>query len=236
MACQNASDPKLLQKIDKNAIIDNYDENCKKIGCSGQVTTIKKGEPAEPPITYPSIYKLVPDCLMKPSDNHQYQVMDLVLDNIIVCVLRPQESYLSPNDVENLSSINSLYREMVHDIMRLKGMDFLKLREPRIGYAKQEKIQQSRVDMATAAMIHYSLQPGMLIQYVKGKYVGENRDVLQVLNDVSPYVDDVDAKHIERILTQGCPSQINFEETLDMKMTIIEKGKTKQPSKCTQKL
>jgi hypothetical protein len=32
------------------------------------------------------------------------------------------------------------------------------------------------------------------------------------------------AKHIERILMQGCPSQINFEETLDMKMTIIEKG------------
>ncbi len=95
--------------------------------------------------------------------------MDLVLDNITVCVLSPQELYLSPNDVENLSSINSQYREMVYDVMRLKGMDFLKLREPRIGYAKQEKIQQCRVDMATAAMIHYFLHPGMLIQYVKGK-------------------------------------------------------------------
>ncbi len=113
---------------------------------------------------------------------------------------------------------------MVHDVMRLKGMDFLKLREPRIGYAKQKKIQQSRVDMATAAMNHYFLHPGMLIRYIKGKYVGENRDVLQVLNDVLPYINDVDAKHIERILTQGCPLQINFEETLDMKMTIIKKG------------
>jgi hypothetical protein len=190
----------------------------------GQVTTIKKGELTEPPITYPSIYKLVRDCSMKPSNNHQYQVMDLVLDNIIVCVLSPQELYLSPNDVENLSSINSLYHKMVHDVMRLKGMDFLKLREPRIGYAKQEKIQQCRVDMATVAMIHYFLHPGMLIQYVKGEYVGENRDVSQVLNDVLPYVDDVDAKHIERILMQGCPLQSNFKETLDMKMTIIKKG------------
>ncbi len=130
-----------------NAIIDNYDKNCNKM--------IKKGEPTEPPITYPSIYELVCNCSMKPSNNHQYQVMDLVLDNIIVWVLSPQELYLSLNDIENLSSINSLYCKMVHDIMRLKEMDFLKLREPRIGYAKQEKIQQSHVDMATAAMIHY---------------------------------------------------------------------------------
>jgi hypothetical protein len=64
---------------------------------------------------------------MKPSNNHQYQVMDLMLDNIIMCILSPQELYLSPNDVENLSSINSLYHEMVHDLMRLKGMDFSKL-------------------------------------------------------------------------------------------------------------
>ncbi len=113
---------------------------------------------------------------------------------------------------------------MVHDVMRLKGMDFLKLREPRIGYAKQEKIQQCRIDMATAAMIHYFLHPGMLIRYIKSKYVGENRGLLQVLNDVSRYIDDVNAKHIECILTQGCPLQINFKKTLDMKMTIIKKG------------
>ncbi len=73
-------------------------------------------------------------------------------------------------------------------------------------------------------MIQNFLHPGMPIQYVKGKYVGENRDVSQVLNDVLPYINDVDTKHIECILMQGCPLQINFEETLDMKMTIIEKG------------
>jgi hypothetical protein len=57
-ACQNASDPKLLQQIDKNAIINNFDKNCTKTGCLGQVTTIKKGEPTEPPITYPLSFHL----------------------------------------------------------------------------------------------------------------------------------------------------------------------------------
>ncbi len=190
-ACQNAPAPKLSQKIDKNAIIANYGNNCQKTGYSGQVITTKKGEPTELPTTYPSIYELVCGCSMKPSDKHQYPVIDPVLDNIVVCILSPQDMYLSADDVETLSSINLLYRKMVHDVMRLKGMEFPKLREPRIGHAMQQKIQQSHVDLAAAALIHYCLHPGMPIPYVKGKYVGENRDVFQVLNDVSPFIDEV---------------------------------------------
>jgi hypothetical protein len=84
---------------------------------------------------------------MKPSNKHQYRVIDPVLDNIVMCVLSPQDMYLSPDNVETLSSINSLYRKMVHDVMRLKGMDFSKLREARKGYAMQQEIQQSRIDL-----------------------------------------------------------------------------------------
>jgi hypothetical protein len=80
------------------------------------------------------------------------------------------------------------------------------------------------VDLATAGMIYYSLHPGMLIRFIKGEYIGENRNVPQVLNDVLPYIDAVDAEHIERILSMGCPSIIDFEESSEMKATIIEKG------------
>jgi hypothetical protein len=45
-----------------------------------------------------------------------------------------------------------------------------------------------------------------------------------MLNDVLPFIDEVDVNHIKQILTQGCPLQINFKETLDMKATIIKKG------------
>ena len=66
----------------------------------------------------------------------------------------------------------------------------------------------------------------MLIRFVKGEYVGKNRNVPQVLNDVSPYIDAVDDEHIKRILilSMGCPSIIDFEESSEMKATIIEKG------------
>ena len=78
--------------------------------------------------------------------------------------------------------------------------------------------------MATAGIIHYLLHPGMLIQNVKGKYVGESRDASQVVHEVSPYIDQQDANHISRILTSGCPSYINFEEPFGMKSFIIAKG------------
>ena len=101
-------------------------------------------------------------------------VSDVVLDNVIVKLLRHSESFLMDEDVANLSEVNSLYQEMVHDVIRLRTLDFSQLRDPRIGYAEQTAIQQSRVDMATACAIHYTLHPGMVIRYAKGKYVGEN--------------------------------------------------------------
>jgi len=113
---------------------------------------------------------------------------------------------------------------MTTDVCRLRNLDFSKLKEPRFGYADQKEIDPLRVDMATAAIIHYSLHPGMLIRYVKGEYVGESRNVPQIIDDVSPYIEKEDATHIKRILTSGVPSYMNFEEASDMKSFIIEKG------------
>jgi hypothetical protein len=113
---------------------------------------------------------------------------------------------------------------MIHDVVELRTLFFYQLRETRIGYAEQTAIQSSQVDMATACAIHYSLHPGMVIRYLKGKYVGENKNVPQILRDVSSHVDKSDAAHIERILTQGCPLRLSFEETSEMKAYIIKKG------------
>ena len=88
---------------------------------------------------------------------------------------------------------------MVTNICRLTTIDFSKLREPGIDYSDQQEIQSLQVDLATAGMIYYSLHPGMLIRYDKGGYVGENRGVPQVLNNVLPYIDSVESKHIKRI-------------------------------------
>jgi hypothetical protein len=126
-ACLNSSAQKLSQRINKNTIIKKYTESCLQQGAASEVTTIKKGEPTKPPTTYPTIYELVRDCSMKPNIDHQYWVEDLNLDNVIVELLKFSESFLADEDVANLSKVNSLYREMVDDVVEFRTLDFIKL-------------------------------------------------------------------------------------------------------------
>ena len=118
------------------------------------------------------------------------------LDHVITKLLKSSKSFLADEDIVNLSEVNSLYHEMIGDTAKLKTLDFCALREPRFSYAEQTEIQSSRVDMATACAINYSLHPGMIIRYIKGEYVGESRNVPQILKDISSHVDETDTAHI----------------------------------------
>jgi hypothetical protein len=118
---------------------------------------------------------------MKLSLDHKYEPADLNLGNIIVILLKYSEFYLTSKDVLSLSNINSLYKERINDIFKLRTMDVSKLQEPKIGYAEQNAIQSSCVDMATVCLMHYFLHSGMIIRYLKCKYIGENRNVTQIL-------------------------------------------------------
>ncbi len=69
--------------------------------------------------------------------------------------------------------------------------------------------------MTIACAIYYGLNTGMVVQYLKGRYVGESRNANAILDKVSPYISNVDCDHITRIINQGCPSHIDFEEDYD---------------------
>ncbi len=105
--------------INKNKILDEYSLVCQKNGTLHRTAAVKQGEPNKKPTTYPTIAQLVRDCKMKPSPNHQYQVDDLTLDNVIVILIREETSYLSPICLANISILNKLYREMTRDVFRL---------------------------------------------------------------------------------------------------------------------
>jgi hypothetical protein len=64
----------------------------------------------------------------------------------------------------------------------------------------------------------------MLIRHIKGEYIGESRDISQIIKDVLPHINESDVAHINRILTKGCPSYVSFDEASDMKSFKIEKG------------
>ena len=78
-----------------------------------------------------------------------------------------------------------------------------------------------------ACAIYYGLNTGMVVRYLKGQYIGESRDANKILEKVSPYIDEVDCEHIKRIINQGCPSHIDFEEDYDNKHMVLGKGTSK---------
>jgi hypothetical protein len=100
----------------------------------------------------------------------------LHLDNIVVFLIKNQDSYLTNEDINNLSNVNGMYQEMVNNVLRLRSIDFSKLKLPRLDYAEQTRISQERVDLATACAIYYGLNTGMVVRYLKGEYVGESRN------------------------------------------------------------
>jgi len=88
--------------------------------------------------------------------------------------------------VDNIGKISKMHHDMVDDVLRLRGIDFSKVKLPRYNYADQTKISQERVDLATACAIHYGLNTGMVVRYLKGEYIDESRDADEILEKVCP--------------------------------------------------
>ena len=72
--------------------------------------------------------------------------------------------------------------------------------------------------MATALAVHTGLDPGKIVRTLNGEYMGARRNVKQVLAAVAPVVFSEDYQHIKRILTQGCPYSLEFQEETSSKL------------------
>ena len=161
---------------------------------------------------------------MRPSLNLQYRVKDLSIENVLVFIIKNHEAYLSSQDITSLMQVNTLFEEMISDVIELRSVDFSPLKNPRLNYADQQSICPNRVTLATAGLIYYGLHPGMLVRYLKGEYVGESRSYVRVLDEVSDRINSEDADHIKRILTLGCPAKFVLEEESSNKFSVIKKG------------
>jgi hypothetical protein len=219
-----AKQPKASSGIDKNSILAEYQDFCHAKGITDQVSTVVRGKTL-PPTLYPSHHCLIADCKMKPSARLYYRAKDLNFDNVVIFLARWQgRLYLMDDDLTRLKGVSKIYKEMIDNVQRLKFVDFTPLKLPRLNYAEQMKISNERVDQATACAIHYGLNPGMVIHFLKGEYVGETRNVATILAEVSPFLNKKDCNHIKQIIKQGCPSHLDFEEEYDNKHMILQKG------------
>ena len=113
--------------------------------------------------------------------------------------------------------------------MRWLKVDLYPLREPRYNYQQHKCINTRQANMASTGMIHFGLDPGNLVCFLGGEHTGYLQDVQRTLNAVRDHVSPKDLAHMERILFDGYPAELTFEEPLSNKMEINPEAIQKAP-------
>ena len=161
---------------------------------------------------------------MRPASNKYYNIIDLSFKHVVVLVLN---DYLNPKERSSLSMTSKAFNKVVVEFPRLMKVDWRPLLLPRLNYQSQSKIDINRVDMATALALRCGLDPGKNVRTLNGEFTAEHRDVKKVLSAVAPVVSIEDFNQIRRILCEGCPHSLKYQELNSSKSKIMARGNQK---------
>jgi hypothetical protein len=105
-----------------------------------------------------------PHCAcMRPSLDKRNQVGDLHLYNIITTIIKECRVSFSSEDLSNLRLVNKDFANIVLKVLCWLQVNFTSLQDPCLGYEQQEL---SILKMASAAMIHFGLDPGKFAHFL----------------------------------------------------------------------
>jgi hypothetical protein len=164
---------------------------------------------------------------MRPSLDKWYQVGDLQFYNVITTIVKECRVSFLCEDISNLCLVNKDFVKIVPKVLHWLQVDFTLLRNPHLGYQQQDHNDPHCVEMASAAMIHFGLDPGKFVRFLPGKNTGQYWDVHCTLDAVRGHVTPDNYSHIKSILLDGCPAQLTFEEPSSNKLEFISHGNFK---------
>jgi hypothetical protein len=121
---------------------------------------------------------------MRPSFDKCYQVADLHLYNIITTIIKECRVSFSKEDISNLWLVNKDFATIVPKVLCWLRVDFTPLQDPRLGYEQQDHIDPHLVEMASAAMIHFGLDPGKVVRFLLGECTGQYCNVRCTLDAI----------------------------------------------------
>jgi hypothetical protein len=134
----------------KNAILDAYEAKYKS-GTDHVVTRIKGKRVLDAVLN--------PCKRMRPSSDKYYRVKELTFYNVMTTVLKEYYSSFSQRYLLNVAAINKDFSVMIPNVARWLKIDFTFLCEPRFDYKNQLEVSHYRVEMASAAMVHFGMDP-----------------------------------------------------------------------------
>jgi hypothetical protein len=143
---------------EKRHILGAYEEQFGS-GYPDSITTTKKGKQ----VSYAASDSQLLNKRMRPSKGKYYRVETLELHCVIATLLKDFRQDFQLQDLHNLRLVCKTFASMIPKIIRWLKIDFSLLCKPRYNYEKQERIDPYRVEMASAAMVHFGLNPGKFV-------------------------------------------------------------------------
>ncbi len=116
---------------------------------------------------------------------------------IITTIIKECRVSFLKEDISNLCLVNKDFVNIVLKELHWLQVDFTPLQDPRLGYEQQNHIDPYCVEMASAAMIHFGLDPGKVIRFLLGEYAGQYCDVHCTLDAIQDHITSDDYGHIK---------------------------------------
>ena len=161
--------------------------------------------------------KIMPDRLTA-----TYRAEPLIFDNVVLPLLA--SGYLSRSELGRLEVLSQRFSRVIPNCLRLKDIDSAPLQLPRLNYANQQNIDRHRVDMASAQFIRCGGDPALLVRYCAQEHILEHLDREGILNRVKDIAPPEDYRHLERILFDGCPAELTFDENAESRKRTFNRG------------
>ena len=154
----------------KKRILEDYQDKFGK-NSNDSIVTRKKGKISD---------DISLDCSqMRPSLNKWYPIGDLHLYNVITTIIKEGRVSFSKEDLSNLRLINKDYAAIIPKVIRWLQINFTPL--PQLGYENQECIDPHHVEMASAAMIHFGLDPRKFVWFLSKESIPANIETFDEL-------------------------------------------------------
>jgi hypothetical protein len=125
---------------------------------------------------------------MRPNHNKWRQVGDLHLYNVITTIIKECRVSFLKKDLSNLCLVNKYFANIVPKVLYWLRVDFAPLQDPCLGYEQQDCINPYCMEMASAAMIHFGLDPGKCVRFLSGKYTSQHWDIHCTLDAIWDHV------------------------------------------------
>ena len=124
-----------------------------------------------------------------------------------------KSGFLSNLAKKNLAAAMPEYRTLLFCFRKYSTIDFSPLRNFNPKWNEENDFVQDRIDMTTAALLHYDGDIASVVRYVGGVHTYADINVPTILANLKPILTPDIWNDLERVYTKGCPSQANIQDT-----------------------